>query len=143
MATITSANSVFTLTATAVFPAPQTLQGYAADDAFAGDAMDLAEVMMGVDGKLSAGYTPNPSKINIALQADSPSIKVFDAIVAATKTSRDVIFLDATITLPATGKTYTCTRGVLTNYNPFPDAKKTLQPQKYTIVFESITQAIM
>lgn len=143
MATITSANSVFTLTATAVFPAPQTLQGYAADDAFTADAQDLAEVVMGVDGKLSAGYTPTPTKINIALQADSTSIKVFDAIVAGTKTSRDVIFLDATITLPATGKTYTCTRGVLTNYNPFPDAKKTLQPQKYTIVFESITQAIM
>lgn len=143
MATITSANSVFTLTASAVYPSPQTMQGYAADDAFTADAVDLAEVIMGVDGKLSAGYTPNPTKINIALQADSPSIKVFDTIVAATKTTRDVIFLDATITLPSTGKTYTCTRGVLTNYNALPDAKKTLQPQKFVIVFESITQAIL
>jgi hypothetical protein len=59
MATITIANSVFTLTATAVFPVPQALQGYAADDAFTTEAIAMADVVIGVDGKLSAGYTPN------------------------------------------------------------------------------------
>lgn len=143
MATITSANSTFTLTATEVFPAPQNLQGYATDDAFAADAIDLAEAIMGVDGKLSAGYTPNPTKINVALQADSPSIAVFDAIISATKAGREVIFLDALIGLPATGANYTCTRGVITNASQLPDAKKTLQPQKYQITFESVTKAIV
>ncbi|USA53871.1 hypothetical protein NDN13_01375 [Acinetobacter sp. C32I] len=143
MATITSANSTFSLTATEVFPAPQNLQGYATDDAFAVDAIDLAEAIMGVDGRLSAGYTPNPTKINVALQADSPSIAVFDAIIAATKAAREVIFLDAVIGLPATGTNYTFTRGVITNANQLPDAKKTLQPQKYQITFESVTKAIV
>ncbi|MCU4576132.1 hypothetical protein KTJ34_01730 [Acinetobacter courvalinii] len=143
MATITSANSTFTLTATDVFPAPQVLQGYATDDAFATDAIDLAEAIMGVDGKLSAGYTPNPTKITVALQADSPSIAVFDAIISATKAGREVIFLDAAIGLPATGTNYTFTRGVITNANQLPDAKKTLQPQKYQITFESVTKAVV
>lgn len=143
MSTITSANSTAVLTATDVFPAPQALQGYAADDAFASDAIDLAEAIMGVDGKLSAGYTPNPTKITFALQADSPSISVFDAIISATKASREVIFLDLSIGLPATGTNYTFTRGVITNASQLPDAKKTLQPQKYQITFESVTKAIV
>lgn len=33
MATLTSANSSFVISATQVYPAPQPLQGYAADDA--------------------------------------------------------------------------------------------------------------
>lgn len=143
MSTITSANSTAVLTATDIFPAPQALQGYAADDAFTTDAIDLAEAIMGVDGKLSAGYTPNPTKITFALQADSPSISVFDAIISATKASREVIFLDLSIGLPATGTNYTFTRGVITNASQLPDAKKTLQPQKYQITFESVTKAIV
>ena len=139
MATITSANSIFTLTAAAVFPVPQTLQGYAADDAFANDALDISEVMMGVDGKLSAGYVPNPTNINISLQADSPSIAIFEAIIAGMKVTRNTIYLSGTISLPSTGKTYTLTRGVLKSASQLPDAKKVLQPQKYTLVFESVT----
>lgn len=143
MGSITSSNSSFILTATQVFPAPQSLGGYAVDDAFMSDAIDLAEVLMGVDGKLSAGYTPNPTKITIALQADSPSIKIFDALIAATKAARDVIFLDGSIALPSVGKSYTLTKGVLTNANVMPDAKKTLQPQKYVITFESVAYSLL
>lgn len=143
MATITSANSVFVLAAPAVFPLSQVLQGYAADDAFTTDAIDFAEVMMGVDGKLSAGYTPNPTRVTIALQADSPSIVLFEAIIAATKVTRDVVFLGATITLPSTGKSYVLSRGVLTNASQVPDAKKVLQPQRYVITFESVQSSIL
>jgi hypothetical protein len=143
MASITSSNSVFTLSALSVFPAAQNLKGYAADDAFMADAIDMADVVMGVDGKLSAGYVPNPTKVTIALQADSPSIKVFEAIIAATRAARDVIFLDASVSMPSTGKSYTLTRGVLTNASQFPDAKKTLQPQKYIITFESCISSIL
>lgn len=143
MATLTSANSAFVLTATEVFPAPQRLQGYAADDAFTVEAVDMAQTMMGVDGKLSAGYTPNPVNVNITLQADSPSIKVFDAIVAATQTTREVVFLDAVVSLPGTGHNYSLTRGVLTKATQVPAAKKTLSPQSYTIVFESVSKAVL
>lgn len=143
MGSITSSNSSFVLTAPQVFPAPQTLQGYAVDDAFMADAVDLAEVVMGVDGKLSAGYTPNPTKITIAVMPDSPSVRIFDALIAATKAARDVIFLNGSIALPSIGKSYTLTKGVLTNVQVMPDAKKTLQPQKYILTFESVAYSIL
>lgn len=143
MATITSANSVFTLIATSVFPVPQVLQGYAADDAFTTEAIQLADVTMGVDGRLSAGYVPNPTKVTISLQADSPSIVLFDAIIAATKVTRNVVYLDGHINLPSTGKQYVLTRGVLTSVSQLPDAKKVLQPHKYEITFEGVHSSIV
>lgn len=143
MASITSANSGFILTATSVFPAPQVLEGYAADDAFMANAVDLAEIVMGVDGKMSAGYTPNPTEFTIALMPDSKSIAVFDAIIAATKATRDVIFLDGVITLPSVGKSYTLSNGVIRNANLLADAKKTMQAQKYILTFERVTQSLL
>lgn len=143
MGSITSANSSFILTASSVFPAPQALEGYAADDAFMADAVDQAEVIMGVDGKLSAGFTPNPVKITVAIQADSKSINVFDAIVTAQQAGRDVIFLDGVISLPSIGKSYTLTKGVIQNANVMPDAKKTLQPQKYVLMFERVVRSLI
>ena len=71
--TITSANSVFTIVIAGLFPAPVQLQGYASDKAFTTEALDLAEVQMGVDGRMTAGFVPNPTKQTITLQADSPS----------------------------------------------------------------------
>lgn len=141
--TLTSANSSFVISATQVFPAPQALQGYAADDAFTLDAIDMAEAVMGVDGKLSAGYTPNPVNVNISIQADSPSIDTFDLLIAATKTTREIVWLDAVVQLPGTGAKYVLTRGVLKNANQMPDAKKILQPQKYVIVFESVVKSVI
>lgn len=143
MATITSANSVFTLTAMSVFPVPQVLQGYAADDAFTTESLQIADVTMGVDGKLSAGYVPNPTKVTVMLQADSPSIVLFDAIIAATKVTRNVVYLDGHINLPSTGKQYVLVRGVLTNVSQVPDAKKVLQPHKYEITFESVYSSVV
>ena len=55
MATITSANSILAIAVNNLFTAPQNIQGYAVDDAFEGEAVPQSEVLMGVDGKLSAG----------------------------------------------------------------------------------------
>ena len=75
--TITSANSTFTITAASLFPTPVQLQGYASDKAFATEALELAEVQMGVDGRMTSGYVPNVVKQTISLQADSPSRSIF------------------------------------------------------------------
>lgn len=140
--TLTSANSIFTITAS-IFPIPQQLQGYAVDKAFAADALTLAETKMGVDGKLSAGYTPTPVKMTISLQADSDSNGVFMAITQAIKTTREVFPISAHITLPGTGEVYTCTRGFLTVSKQMPDAMKVLGEKEYEIVFESVDRAVI
>ena len=91
MATITSANSVLTLAVNGLFPVPQVIQGYAVDDAFEGEAVQQAEILMGVDGVLSAGKVFVPYKMTIHLQADSPSIFLFDAWRNAQDAAVDVL----------------------------------------------------
>lgn len=139
MTTITSANSVFTVIVPGLFPAPVQLRGYSADSAFKTDAIDLAEVQMGVDGRMTAGYTPKETKQTITLQADSPSKDIFLLMIQATKTNREIFYIDAAILLPATGESFAMTRGVLTNVMQIPDAAKVLQPMEFVITWESIT----
>lgn len=141
MTTITSANIVFALLVPDVFPVPQILEGFAVDDAFMTDNVDSAEVQMGVDGHLSAGFTPFPVKMTLALQANSPSILVFDTWFNAMKSAKEVFRADATILVSSTRKIYTCVNGYLTGGKMLADAKKVLQPVQYTITWERINPA--
>lgn len=140
---ITSANSIFTLVVAGLYPAPVQLHGYSADRAFTDDAIALAEINMGVDGRMTAGYTPVATPMTITLQADSPSRDIFATIIAATKSLRDVYYLTGTITLPSTGESFTLTRGVLNQVKQIPDAQKVLQPVDYQITWESVNRALL
>ena len=141
--TITSANSVFTLVVAGLFPAPVQLQGYASDKAFTTEAIDLVEVQMGVDGRMTAGFVPNPVKQTITLQADSPSKDIFTALIQAMKTAREVFYVSGSIALPSTGESFTLTRGILTNAKQIPDAQKVLQPVDYVITWESVNRSLL
>ena len=141
--TITSANSVFTLVVAGLFPAPVQLKGYASDKAFTTEAVDLAEVQMGVDGRMTAGFVPNPVKQTITLQADSPSKDIFTAVIQAMKTAREVFYISGYISLPSTGESFTLTRGILTNAKQIPDAQKVLQPVDYVITWESVNRSLL
>ena len=141
--TITSANSVFTLVVACLFPAPVQLKGYASDKAFTTEAVDLAEVQMGVDGRMTAGFVPNPVKQTITLQADSPSKDIFTAVIQAMKTAREVFYISGSISLPSTGESFTLTRGILTNAKQIPDAEKVLQPVDYVITWESVNRSLL
>jgi hypothetical protein len=141
--TITSANSVFTLVVAGLFPAPVQLKGYASDKAFTTEAVDLAEVQMGVDGRMTAGFVPNPVKQTITLQADSPSKDIFTAMIQAMKTAREVFYISGSIALPSTGESFTLTRGILTNAKQIPDAQKVLQPVDYVITWESVNRSLL
>ena len=141
MATITSANSTFHLAIPSIFPVPQRLEGYAVDDAFTTDSVESAEVQMGVDGKLSAGFTPFVVKMTIAFQADSPSIDLFDTWLNAMRSSKEVFRADGSIYLPAVKRLYTALNGYLTGGKVMPDSKKLLQPVQYNISWEAILPA--
>lgn len=136
--TITSANSVFTISVPGLFPVPQQLRGYSAERAWETDSVDLAEVQMGVDGRMTGGYTPNSVPQSVMLQADSPSKAIFSAIVRATEATKEIFYIYGTVDLPSTGESFTCTRGVLKSVKKLPDAGKVLQPMTYQIVWESI-----
>jgi hypothetical protein len=141
MATLTSANSAFALQIAGLYPIPQSMQGYATDDAFTADDVNPVETLIGVDGKLSGGYTPYPTKLHIALQADSPSNAIFDNWLSAQVASKETYIANAIISLPGTGDKYTFTRGFLTSATPIAGSKKILQPRKFEITFEQVSKA--
>lgn len=138
MATITSANSSFTLKINNLYPTAQKVEGYAADAAFAFDDTQIAELLIGVDGKLSAGFTFAMQKQTVSLQADSPSLSMFSNWYTAMFAAHDIYWAEGVIILPSIGKKYTLKKGTLTNGKPMPDAKKTLAPMEFKITWEEI-----
>lgn len=141
MATITSVNSVFTLSIAGLYDFPQTLQGYAADDAFAIDPVATAETTMGVDGKLSGGYVPMPKSVHITLQANSASIDIFSNWQQAQDTVRELYIASAIIEIPSLGGVYSFNTGFLKSASLVSDAKKVMQPRKFQIEFQDFAWA--
>ncbi len=141
MATLTAANSVLAIQVANLYNVPQVISGFATDDAFMSPDVTAAQTEMGVDGRLSAGFVPYPTVLEITLQADSPSMTVFDNILSAQAAQREVYVTNATVLLPGTGQKYALTRGFMTTLSPMPGVKKILQPRKFSITFESCTPA--
>lgn len=138
MSTITSANSIFALAVTNVFPSPQVLQGYAADDTFSTEAVESVETVQGIDGNLSGGYVFVPYKMTISIMADSPSLDVFYQWAQYQLSTREVTIAFGTIYLPAIDKKYVMQRGFLTSNVAIPEAKKTLQASRFQITWNQI-----
>lgn len=141
MKTLTAANSVFALTIPGLYPVAQPLVGYSTDDAFTADDISPSEVQMGVDGKLSGGYTPQPVVMTIMLQADSPSCALFDDWYGAQQTANELYLAGGVAVLTATGDKYDLTKGFLTSYSVMPGVKKQLQPRKFVVTWEKSTKA--
>jgi|SRR6185437_159203 len=135
---ITSANAVYLLTIPGIFSVAQPLQQFAADDAFDTDAIEPAEVQMGVDGIMTAGWVPVPTKQTITLMADSTSALIFDSWNAAQAANRTIFYATGIITLMSTGQEFNLINGVLTSYVSVPPARKVLQPRKFGITWQTV-----
>ncbi len=139
MGNITSANSSFSLIVTDLYPTAQSIQGYAADDAFVSDAQDFTEFLMGVDGGASAGFIFTPTEMNVSLQADSDSLIIFETWWQTMQTARNPYMATATITLPAISRRYTLKDGVLRNGPKVPGARRVLAPLVYRVTWGQVT----
>lgn len=145
MSTITSANAKLAFTirnsSGAIIVGPFTVQGFATDDAFATEAVESAVAKMGVDGRMSAGFVPFLTPQTLMLQADSPSILLFDIWVSAQKALQDVLFADGALVIPGIQKAYTLVKGALTRHTPIPPGKRTLDSVSYEITWEDVQPA--
>jgi hypothetical protein len=74
--------------------------------------------------------------MNVTLQADSPSNTFFESWYAAEEAAKDALFAFGVVNQPSISRVYTLANGVLTNYTPFAEAKKTLQPRKFQIKWQ-------
>lgn len=137
--TITSANIVLTINVPDVLATPITIQQFGTDEAVEVDAIDIAETMIGVDGKMSAGLLPAITPMKITLQADSDSISLFETWDATQKaTGNSLLFAtNAVYIQPGTKKIYNFTKGALKNIARVPSAKKVLQQVTFLIHWES------
>lgn len=137
MADITSANSVLVLGVAGLFTVPQQLQGFSTDDMYEMSAVDNKEIMLGVDGVLSAGWIPAVKVLSVTLQADSASNTFFESWFSAEEAAKTPFFGFGVITQPSISRSYALTNGVLKNYTPLASAKKVLQPRKFEIHFQT------
>lgn len=139
--TITSADAVFMLSVLPLYPSPQQLQGFMADDIFDVEDVDIAELVLGADGVLSAGYIPYLNKQNIAIMPDSPSSIIFETWIENEKITRSKFSCTGTILLKSTSRKYTLSNGYLSRIVPIPEAKKVLQGRKFQITWGDISPA--
>ena len=134
MGTLTSANSKLNISVANLFATPQAISGYATDDAFSTEQVQISEHKVGVDGILSAGYTPTVIPLSIMLQANSNSINFFDVWGSATIQAREVYVGTVIIAVPALSKVFTFAQAYLEDWKPLPDHKKMLEPQHYKLI---------
>lgn len=141
MADITAANSSLLIGVAGLFTVPQALAGFSADDMYEVSAVDSKELMIGVDGILSAGWIPAIKVMSVTLQADSASNTFFESWFSSEEAAKTPYFAFGVINQPSISRTYALTNGVLKNYTPLAHAAKVLQPRKFEIHWQSIIGA--
>lgn len=141
MGNLTAANSVITLSQSVLFPVPQQLQGFAADDVTDMDPVEVLESLMGVDGILSFGFVWAERVQEITLQGDSASNAFFDTVSTQQEAAQTVYPLSGLILLPAIGLKFTLINGGLKTYKPMPGVKKIIQPRKHRITWNKVIPA--
>jgi hypothetical protein len=139
--TITSADSIFALTVTNLFPSAQTLEGYAADAMFALGDTEMAVSVRGADGKLSGGFVFGEYLQTITIMPDSPS-REFETWQLTSLTSKAVFRCNATIILPAISRKFTLTNGILQRVKAIPDAQRVLQAMTFQINWEQCCRSL-
>jgi hypothetical protein len=139
--TITAANSQYMLTVDRLYTTPFRLEGFSADDVFGTEDMEFVETVMGVDGRLSAGFVCVAIPQTITIMPDSPSSTYFDNWSGAQRNAREVYRCDGTCILPGIAMAYRMTRGFMTRYKPIPDVRRVLQARQFRIVWEKIEGA--
>lgn len=141
MGDITSANAVFTLTIPGVFTAPQQIQGYAVDSAFDIEAVDVSENKIGVDGLGSSGLIYNLIPMTVNIQADSPSILLFETWLATNQGLVQSFACAASIVMPSIGRKYTMPTGYLKKSMQMASAGRVLKERPFTIDWVKIIPA--
>jgi hypothetical protein len=117
---ITSANSTAVLVIEEIAPNGVQLEGYSTDGGISGDAIDIVESQMGVDGTAAFGYTPSFHSLTITLKANSPSCDTLSALWEAMQVNRRIYPCTLVITAPSLKKTFIYSEGTLKNGSPFP-----------------------
>lgn len=138
---ITSTNAVYMLTIIPIFPTPVRLTGFMADAAFDTEGADIAEIVLGVDGGVSAGFIPYLVKQTINIMPNSPTSLMFETWAASEKVASEKFFASASIAIPSIGRTYTLANGILSKFVAIANAKKVMEGRSFEITWGDVTGA--
>lgn len=141
MNNITSANATAYMVVKDLYPAGFPLNNFSTDQAVDQAEDTIAETRMGVDGYMAAGYTPSIKAVTLQFEAASPSVQFLNNLYLASQKNRRTYETTLVINVPAVGKTYTYTGGVLKTGKALPALKRTLDPVSYGFDFEKMTIA--
>ena len=135
---VTSANAQLVLACETIYPSGVQLNGFSTDSVMSSDPVDRTEARQSVDGRLVAGVIYNPQPVAITLEANSPSLEVFETIRDAMAHNKKPYALTLTVVLPALDKTVVYRRGVLVSGPTIPALGRTLQPTTWTMQFQEV-----
>lgn len=141
--TLTTANSVMTLSCPTLDIVAVQIQGFATDDAFDTTAVKPVEAIVGIDNQKSSGRVAYLVPFKFMLQATSTSIDVMDAIAEGIQALNDDVEINIVLESPALGKLWTFQNGSLTSYKPTPQGKKLLGMQDYELMFERMISSVV
>ena len=139
MNNITSANATAYMVVKDLYPAGFELNNFATDQAIDEGEDTIAETRMGVDGYMAAGYVPTIKSVTISFEAASPTVKYMDNIYLASQKNRRTYECTLVVTVPAIGKTYTYSYGVMKTAKVLPAIKTVLDAVAYGFDFEKRT----
>ncbi len=129
---------MFLLAINDLFPVPQVLEEFVSDNPFSSDDFELAETVLSLEGKLSAGFVPATITQTITLLPNSASGAFLFAWVQASRVGRSVYRANGNLTLPSLKTNYTLTNGVLKMGKIMPDSGKILKPVSFKIEWENV-----
>jgi hypothetical protein len=138
MASITSANLVLMLSVDNIYSNPVQLYDFAVDDIFDVPVSQIAEAQMGVDGYLTGGIVFTPTPMTIRFAGDSPSNTVIDQWWNQQLIAKDIFYGNGSATFPSLGKKFALVKGILTNWQIIPAARRTIQPRAATITWQTV-----
>lgn len=134
---ITAADASIVFAAPPVLP-PTVIEGFAPDDVFEVPTRRLAQTEMGVDGIMAVGFIYQLQPWNFTLQSGVPSIAFFDALAAASDAAGEPFLIQAEVSLPSNGSSWTLQNGVLVDYAPAPAVRQVQQPRKFGINWQKV-----
>ena len=136
---VTSVNTIVTLYAPPVITTPVRLQNFSADTAVDVNDFTMAEVRMGIDGGLAAGYVPSTKELTITLEAASPSRSYLEALYMWMETNQQTVNVIITVDQPTLRKRYIFETGVLQNGTVMSSVQKTLKAIAWKFIVGKVT----
>ena len=138
MRDVTSANVQMVMVVDELFPQGFPLTGLTADSALSADAVQMVETRKTLDGKLVAGYTPQPIPVTLAFEPVSDAVPYLKTWQKAQRNNRRPYACHLTVTYPATGETIQLSNGFMTSEPPATAVGTTLQALSFGFTFEDV-----